>query len=134
MDHTKELIELAHNGSKEARDMLVLENMGLVYSVARRFCGRGYDMDDIVQIGTIGLRKAIDKFDLNQPVMLSTYAFPMISGEVKRFLRDDGMIKISRSIKENGLKIKQASEQVTVGVSESNTFPHTTQILRFDRI
>lgn len=113
MDHTKELIELAHNGSKEARDMLVLENMGLVYSVARRFCGRGYDMDDIVQIGTIGLIKAIDKFDLNQPVMLSTYAFPMISGEVKRFLRDDGMIKISRSIKENGLKIKQASEQVT---------------------
>ena len=113
MDHTKELIELAHNGSREARDMLVLENMGLVYSVARRFCGRGYDMEDIVQIGTIGLIKAIDKFDLNQPVMLSTYAFPMISGEVKRFLRDDGMIKISRSIKENSLKIKQASEKIT---------------------
>lgn len=113
MDHTKELIELAHNGSREARDMLVLDNMGLVYSIARRFAGRGYDMDDIVQIGTIGLIKAIDKFDLEQPVMFSTYAVPMISGEIKRFLRDDGMIKISRQIKENGWKIKQAREHIS---------------------
>ena len=112
MDHTKELIELAHNGNREARDMLVMENMGLVYSVARRYAGRGYDMADIVQIGRRGRIKAIDKFDLSQPVMFSTYAFPMISGEVKRFLRDDGMIKISRSIKENSLKIKQASEKI----------------------
>lgn len=113
MDHTKELIELAHNGSREARDMLVLDNMGLVYSIARRFGGRGYEMEDIVQIGTIGLIKAIDKFDLEQPVMFSTYAVPMISGEIKRFLRDDGMIKISRQIKENGWKIKQAQEHIS---------------------
>ena len=112
MNHTKELIELAHEGSKEARDMLVLDNMGLVYSIARRFAGRGYEMDDIIQIGTIGLIKAIDKFDLSQPVMLSTYAVPMISGEIKRFLRDDGMIKVSRQIKENGWKIKQAGERI----------------------
>lgn len=112
MDHTKELIELAHLGNKEARDFLVLQNMGLVYSVAKRFFNRGYDMEDITQIGTIGLIKAIDKFDLTQPVMFSTYAVPMISGEIKRFIRDDGMIKISRSIKENAWKIRQACEMV----------------------
>jgi RNA polymerase sporulation-specific sigma factor len=113
MDHTKELIELAHLGNKEARDFLVLQNMGLVYSVAKRFFNRGYDMEDITQIGTIGLIKAIDKFDLTQPVMFSTYAVPMISGEIKRFIRDDGMIKVSRSIKENGWKIHQACEVIT---------------------
>lgn len=113
MEHTKELIEMAHRGSKEARDMLVLENMGLVYSIARRFFGRGYDMEDITQIGTIGLIKAIDKFDLEQPVMFSTYAVPMISGEIKRFIRDDGIIKVSRSIKENGFKIRQAAEELS---------------------
>lgn len=112
MDHTKDLIDLAHKGNKEARDILVMENMGLVYSIAKRFMGRGYDMEDITQIGTIGLIKAIDKFDLNQPVMLSTYAVPMISGEIKRFLRDDGIIKISRSIKENNWKIRRASEAI----------------------
>ena len=112
MNHTKELIELAHQGNREARDVLVMENMGLVYSISKRFAGRGYDMEDITQIGTIGLIKAIDKFDLNQPVMFSTYAVPMISGEIKRFIRDDGMIKVSRSIKENGWKIKKAAEQL----------------------
>ena len=110
MDHTKELIALAHEGNKEARDMLVMHNMGLVYSIAKRFANRGYEMDDIVSIGTIGLIKAIDKFDLNMDVMLSTYAVPMISGEIKRFIRDDGIIKISRSIKENGGKINQAKD------------------------
>ena len=112
MNHTKELIELAHQGSREARDVLVMENMGLVYSISKRFIGRGYDMEDITQIGTIGLIKAIDKFDLDQPVMFSTYAVPMISGEIKRFIRDDGMIKVSRSIKENGWKIKKSAEQL----------------------
>lgn len=110
MNHTKELIELAHQGNKEARDVLVMENMGLVYSISKRFAGRGYDMEDITQIGTIGLIKAIDKFNLDQPVMFSTYAVPMITGEIKRFIRDDGMIKVSRSIKENGWKIRRASE------------------------
>lgn len=113
MDHTKELIELAQTGDKEARDLLVIENMGLVYSVARRFYNRGHEMDDISQIGTIGLIKAIDKFDLEQPVMFSTYAVPMISGEIKRFIRDDGMIKISRTIKENNWKVKQAERNLT---------------------
>lgn len=110
MDHTKELIALASEGNREARDMLVMENMGLVYSIARRFLGRGYEMEDIVQIGTIGLIKAIDKFDLEKDVMFSTYAVPMINGEIKRFIRDDGIIKISRTIKENSWKISQAKE------------------------
>ena len=112
MDHTKELIELAHRGNREARDLLVMENMGLVYSVAKRFYNRGHEIEDLCQIGTIGLIKAIDKFDLEQPVMFSTYAVPMISGEIKRFIRDDGMIKISRSIKENNWKIKQAERSL----------------------
>ena len=109
MDHTKELIKKAHDGDKEARDLLVIENIGLVYSVAKRFFNRGYEVEDITQIGTIGLIKAIDKFDLEQPVMFSTYAVPMISGEIKRFIRDDGIIKISRTIKENSQKLKNAS-------------------------
>ncbi len=112
MDHTKELILRAHAGEKEARDRLVMENMGLVYSVSRRFLGRGYELEDINQIGTIGLIKAIDKFDESFEVKFSTYAVPMIAGEIKRFLRDDGMLKVSRSLKENGYRIKRASDEL----------------------
>ena len=111
MNHTKELILRAHEGDKEARDRLVMENMGLVYSVSRRFIGRGCELEDINQIGTIGLIKAIDKFDDSFDVRFSTYAVPMIAGEIKRFLRDDGMLKVSRSIKENGYRIKRASDE-----------------------
>lgn len=112
MDDTKELILRAHNGDKAARDKLVLENIGLVYSVSRRFSGRGYELEDINQIGTIGLIKAIDKFDDSFDVRFSTYAVPMIAGEIKRFLRDDGMLKVSRSLKENGYRIKKASDEL----------------------
>ena len=112
MDDTKELILRAHNGDKAARDKLVLENIGLVYSVSRRFAGRGYELEDIKQIGTIGLIKAIDKFDDSFDVRFSTYAVPMIAGEIKRFLRDDGMLKVSRSLKENGYRIKKASDKL----------------------
>ena len=112
MNHTNELILRAHEGDKEARDRLVMENMGLVYSVSRRFIGRGCELEDINQIGTIGLIKAIDKFDDSFDVRFSTYAVPMIAGEIKRFLRDDGMLKVSRSIKENGYRIKRASDEL----------------------
>ena len=112
MDDTKELILRAHKGDKAARDKLVLENIGLVYSVSRRFAGRGYELEDINQIGTIGLIKAIDKFDDSFDVRFSTYAVPMIAGEIKRFLRDDGMLKVSRSLKENGYRIKKASDEL----------------------
>lgn len=112
MDHTLALIGRAHQGDKEARDTLFAENMGLVYSVTRRFLGRGVEMEDLFQIGTIGLLKAIDKFDLNYDVKFSTYAVPMIAGEIKRFLRDDGMIKVSRSLKELSYKAYLCREKL----------------------
>lgn len=104
MEHTLVLIEKAHGGDKAARETLVEENMGLVYTIVRRFAGRGHEMEDLVQIGSIGLIKAIDKFDTAFEVKFSTYAVPMIAGEIKRFLRDDGMIKVSRSLKETAGK------------------------------
>ena len=107
-----QLIEAAHQGDKEARDKLVVENMGLIWSIVRRFSGRGHEMEDLFQIGSIGLLKAIDKFDTSYDVKLSTYAVPMIAGEIKRFLRDDGIVKVSRTLKENGWKIRQAAEQI----------------------
>ena len=110
MDETLKLIELAHQGDKAARDRLVTDNMGLIWSIVKRFAGRGYEQEDLFQIGTIGLLKAIDKFDLSYEVKFSTYAVPMISGEIKRFLRDDGMIKVSRSLKELSYKGYQAQE------------------------
>lgn len=110
MEHTLALIEKAHGGDKEARETLVEENMGLVYTIARRFGGRGHEPEDLVQIGSIGLLKAIDKFDTSFDVRFSTYAVPMISGEIKRFLRDDGMIKVSRSLKETAGKACMARE------------------------
>lgn len=107
-----QLIEAAHQGDKEARDRLVMENMGLIWSIVRRFSGRGHEMEDLFQIGSIGLLKAIDKFDTSYDVKLSTYAVPMIAGEIKRFLRDDGMIKVSRSLKESAGKAKLASQRL----------------------
>ncbi len=112
MDHTLALIERIHQGDKDARDTLFQENMGLIYSVARRFLGRGVDMEDLFQIGSIGLLKAVDNFDPGFDVKFSTYAVPMIMGEIKRFLRDDGMLKVSRSIKENQYKIYKMREKM----------------------
>ncbi|MBE7719609.1 RNA polymerase sporulation sigma factor SigF [Lacrimispora indolis] len=112
MDETMRLIQMAHEGDKAARDQLVTDNFGLVWSIVRRFTGRGYEPEDLFQIGSIGLMKAIDKFDLSYEVKFSTYAVPMITGEIKRFLRDDGMIKVSRSIKEMGLKVKNVREEL----------------------
>ena len=112
MDHTLALIGRAHQGDKEARDTLFAENMGLVYSVTRRFLGRGVEMEDLFQIGSIGLLKAVDKFNPEFDVKFSTYAVPMIVGEIKRFLRDDGILKVSRSIKENQYKIYKVREDM----------------------
>ena len=106
-----ELILSAKSGDKKSRDLLVEKNVGLVWSVVRRFGNRGHDMEDLFQIGVIGLIKAIDYFDTSFDVRFSTYAVPMISGEIKRFLRDDGMIKVSRSLKEQAWKVQRAREQ-----------------------
>lgn len=105
-----ELLKRARAGDKEARNKIVEENVGLVWNIVKRFSGRGYDADDIFQIGCIGLIKSIDNFDMQFGVKFSTYAVPMITGEIKRFLRDDGMIKVSRTIKENGWKVKKAAD------------------------
>ncbi|MEG2699984.1 MAG: sigma-70 family RNA polymerase sigma factor, partial [Hungatella sp.] len=121
MDETMKLIIMAHQGDKEARDRLVMENVGLIWSIVRRFQGRGYEMEDLFQIGSIGLMKAIDKFDLSFEVKFSTYAVPMITGEIKRFLRDDGMIKVSRSIKEMGMKVKIARESLNSSLGREPT-------------
>ena len=118
---TLELIKLAHQGDKEARDTIVNENIGLVWSVVRRFSNRGHDLEDLFQIGSIGLLKAIDKFDLKFDVKFSTYAFPMITGEIKRFLRDDGMIKVSRSLKEMSYKAKCSKEQLSYKLGREPT-------------
>ena len=112
MEHTLALIGRAHQGDKEARDTLFEENTGLIYSVARRFLGRGVEREDLFQIGSIGLLKAVDKFDPAFEVKFSTYAIPMILGELKRFFRDDGMIKVSRSIKENQHRVYLAREKI----------------------
>jgi len=110
LDHTCELIRQEKDGDKEARNQLARENSGLVWSIVRRFQGRGYDPEDLFQTGNIGLIKCIDNFDFDRKVKFSTYAVPMIMGEIRRFLRDDGMIKVSRSLKEISYKIYKEKE------------------------
>ena len=113
MEETAVLIERSQAGDKEAREILIEENLGLVRHIVKRFTGRGYDLEDLFQIGCIGLIKAIDKFDLHYEVRFSTYAVPMIQGEIKRFLRDDGMVKVSRTLKESGWKVRQAAQRLS---------------------
>lgn len=107
-----ELFELAKKGDKKAKEKIVSDNTGLVWCIAKRFMGRGYDLEEIYQIGCIGLLKAIDRFDQSYEVKFSTYAVPLISGEIKRFLRDNGIIKVSRILKQNGYMISQAREKL----------------------
>lgn len=116
-----ELLQRAHDGDKEARDRLVMENIGLVWSIVKRFSGRGCETEDLFQIGSIGLLKAIDNFDLSMDVKLSTYAVPMITGEIRRFLRDDGMIKVSRPLKELAMKIYSARERMEFSLGREPT-------------
>lgn len=109
MEPTTQLLLQAKKGDKKARDTLVEENLGLVHFIVRRFLNRGYETEDLFQIGCIGLVKAVDQFDVEYGVKFSTYAVPLITGEIKRFLRDDGMIKVSRSLKEKNGRIRQAA-------------------------
>ena len=110
-ENDMKIIERAQNGSKDDMTKLIQDNSRLVWSIVRRFNGRGYDTEDLYQIGSIGLIKAIQRFDTNFEVRLSTYAVPYILGEIKRFIRDDGPIKISRSIKELNIKIKELQKE-----------------------
>ena len=109
MEEVSVLIAKSQEGDKAAREMLIENNLGLVHAVVRRYFGRGIEAEDLFQIGVIGLMKAIDKFDLSFEVKFSTYAVPLIAGEIKRFLRDDGPVKISRTVKENSWKVNKAS-------------------------
>jgi len=107
-DERLELIRRARNGEREASERLVEENAGLIWSVARRYFGRGVEPDDLYQLGCVGFLKAIEGFDIGYGTQFSTYAVPKISGEIRRFLRDDGAVKVSRSVKEQAAKIRQA--------------------------
>lgn len=125
----KELIRRSQLGDQQARDTIVEKNMRLVWSVVQRFLNRGYEADDLFQIGSIGLLKSIDKFNLSYEVKFSTYAVPMIIGEIQRFLRDDGTVKVSRSLKESGNKIRRAREEFTKNHGRSATIQELAELL-----
>lgn len=119
----------AKDGDEEALDKLLKKNTGLIWSIVRRFIGRGYDVQDLYQIGCIGFIKSIRRFDLNFDYKLSTFAVPYIMGEIKKFLRDDGMIKVSRSVKELGLKIKEIENEYLNKTGEQLTVKKMSEIL-----
>lgn len=127
MAETTVLIERAQAGEKEAREVLIEQNLGLVHHIVKRFWGRGYEAEDLFQVGVIGLMKAIDKFDTGYEVRFSTYAVPLIAGEIKRFIRDDGMVKVSRTLKENGMKIKYARERLSAALNREPTLKEVAQ-------
>lgn len=111
-EEIRELIKRSQEGDTQARDRLVECNTRLVWAVVQRFLNRGYEADDLFQIGCIGLLKSIDKFDLSYDVKFSTYAVPMIIGEIQRFLRDDGSVKVSRSLKETANRIRRTKDEL----------------------
>lgn len=113
MSRTEELIRLAKQGDREASEQLVTENSGLIWSVARRFIGRGVETEDLYQLGCLGFLKAVEGFDPEFGTQFSTYAVPKISGEIRRFLRDDGTVKVSRSLKEQAASIKSVRNKLT---------------------
>jgi RNA polymerase sporulation-specific sigma factor len=124
-DKVKQLLLASQQGDTQARDLLVSQNTRLVWSVVQRFLNRGYEPEDLFQIGCIGLLKAVDKFDLSYDVKFSTYAVPMIIGEIQRFLRDDGMVKVSRSLKELANKVRKTRDHLT---KELNHIPTIQEI------
>ena len=121
MTRTEELIAKSQAGDKEARELLITENSGLIWSVARRFIGRGTESEDLYQLGCLGFLKAVEGFDLNFGTQFSTYAVPKIAGEIRRFLRDDGAIKVSRSIKEQAATIKITRNHLTSALGREPT-------------
>ena len=129
MERTAELIRRSQDGDKEARDTLIQENMGLVHHVVRRFLGRGAEAEDLTQIGAIGLMKAIERFDLSYEVRFSTYAVPMIAGEIRRFLRDDSMLKVSRFLKELAVKAAKLREKLFMEQGEEPGIPELARQL-----
>lgn len=126
-DEMHELLDRSHHGDKDARDKLICGNLRLVLSVIQRFTSRGENPDDLFQVGCIGLIKAIDNFDPSHEVMFSTYGVPMISGEVKRFLRDNNAVRVSRSMRDTAYRAMQIKEQLT---NENGKEPNITEIAK----
>lgn len=126
-DEMRELLDRSHHGDKDARDKLICGNLRLVLSVIQRFTSRGENPDDLFQVGCIGLIKAIDNFDPSHEVMFSTYGMPMISGEVKRFLRDNNAVRVSRSMRDMAYRAMQIKEQLT---NENGKEPNITEIAK----
>lgn len=131
MSRLEELLKKSRAGDKEASQQLVQENSGLIWSVAKRFVGRGTDLDDLFQLGCVGFLKAMEGFDLNYGTQFSTYAVPKIAGEIRRFLRDDGTIKVSRGIKERAATIKQARSKLTVSLDREPTLSEISEMTGF---
>lgn len=129
MDRTKELIIRSQEGDAQATELIIKENAALVWSIVKKFTGRGYEGEDLFQIGCIGLLKCIKKFDLNYDVKFSTYAVPMIMGEIKRFIRDDGMIKVSRPLKEIATKARYMQESLTKKLDRQPTIKELAEAL-----
>ena len=121
MSVLEELIARSQSGEEEATETLVKENAGLIWSVARRFVGRGTELDDLYQLGCVGFLKAVEGFDLEYGTQFSTYAVPKISGEIRRFLRDDGAVKVSRSIKEQAATIKSTRNRLAAALGREPT-------------
>ena len=121
MSRTEELIRLAQAGDRDACEMLVTENAGLIWSIARRYTGRGTELEDLYQLGCLGFLKAVEGFDVAYGTQFSTYAVPKISGEIRRFLRDDGAVKVSRGIKEQAAQIRQARNHLIQALGREPT-------------
>lgn len=132
-EETMALIKKAQSGDEEAKNILVNNNIGLVKSVLKRFNNRGYELEDLFQLGCIGLIKAIKKFDIKYDVRFSTYAVPMIIGEIKRFLRDDGIIKVSRSLKQTANKAKMAKEKLAKQLGREPTIHEISDEIGVDK-
>lgn len=132
-EETMKLVNRAQCGDEEAQSIIVNHNLGLVRSVLKRFTNRGYDSEDLFQLGCIGLLKAIQKFDTSYEVRFSTYAVPMIIGEIKRFLRDDGIIKVSRSLKQTANKAKMAKEKLTKRTGREPTIEEIAEEIKVDK-
>ena len=121
MSALEELIQRSQQGDMEAREQLINENSGLIWSVTKRFLGRGTEADDLYQLGCLGFLKAVEGFDTQYGTQFSTYAVPKISGEIRRFLRDDGAVKVSRTLKEHAVVIKTARNQLMLELGREPT-------------
>lgn len=128
-ERNRTLITLAQQGDKDKLAQLIEENKGLIWSIVKRFLGRGYEAEDLYQIACIGFIEAIQRFDFNYEVQLSTYSVQYMIGEIKKFLRDDGLIRISRSVKELGIKIKELERIYMIKTGESICVTKLSEIL-----